>query len=278
MTIVNIPAGYFLMGAADTDSHARADEKPQQKIYLDSFWIDRVDVSVAQFQSFVEATGYRTDAEKGCCAKEYAQLGGMVYSPIETWALRAYWLYPEGPTAAADGGLASPLYPVVQVSWNDAREYCAWAGRRLPTEAEWEKAARGTDGRIYPWGKTFDPKRLNYCDLSCVLSWKDLSYDDKYARTSPVGIFPPGASPYDVLDMAGNVWQWVNDFYDFRGYSGYPTANPPGVESGPTHVLRGGSWVDTPNRVTTTARSSQPPDARDDATGFRCAADGAALP
>jgi serine/threonine-protein kinase len=282
MTLVYIPAGDFLFGAADSDPQAHDDEKPPQTIYLDAFWIDKVDVRVAQFQDFVKATGYQTDAEKGCCEKDYTQVGGMVYSPIETWAFGAYWLYPEGPTLAPDGGLASPQHPVVQVSWNDAAAYCKWAGRRLPTEAEWEKAARGTGGFIYPWGMTFDPKRLNYCDRSCVSNvatqWRDTNYDDTYARTNPVGIFPPGASPYGVLDMAGNVWQWVNDFYDFRGYYGYPTANPPGVESGTTHVLRGGSWIDSFNRVTTTARSSQPPDARDDASGFRCAADGTTLP
>jgi serine/threonine-protein kinase len=278
MPMVHIPAGYFLLGAADADSRAKDDEKPQQKIYLDAFWIDRMDVSVAQFQDFVTATGYQTDAEKGCCEKEFAKQGGRVYAPIEVWAYGASWLYPEGPTATADGGLASPQRPVVQVSWNDAKAYCAWAGRRLPTEAEWEKAARGTEGLTYPWGKIFDPKRLNYCDESCVATWHDRNYDDTYARTSPVGYFPAGASPFGVLDMAGNVWQWVNDFYDFRGYYRFPTANPPGVESGPTHVLRGGSWIDTADRVRTTARSSQVPDARDDVSGFRCAADGTALP
>jgi eukaryotic-like serine/threonine-protein kinase len=278
MTVIYIPAGDFLLGAADSDSKAQDDEKPQQKIYLDAFWIDRLEVTVAQFQDFVTATGYQTDAEKGCCEKEYSKTGGMVYAPIETWAYKASWLYPQGPTALADGGLASPQRPVVQVSWNDARAYCAWAGRRLPTEAEWEKAARGADGLIYPWGMTFDPKRLNFCDMSCVAKWKDLSYEDSYARTSPAGVFAAGASPYGVLDMAGNVWEWVNDFYDFRGYYRYPTANPPGVESGRTRVLRGGSWIDTVDRVRATARSSQPPDARNDVSGFRCAADGTTLP
>ena len=279
MTMVYIPAGDFLMGAAPSDQQAYADEKPQIKVYLDAFWIDRVDVSVTQFQRFVEETGYKTDAEMGAGEKEYVQTGGKVYSPSEAWALKAYWLYPEGPIAAADGGLASPKYPVVQVSWNDANAYCKWAGRRLPTEAEWEKAARGPKGLIYPWGMIFDPQSLNYCDRSCVLSWKDkiYTYDDRYARSSPVGIFPSGASPYDVLDMAGNVRQWVNDFYDHRGYEGYPTANPPGPESGITHVLRGGSWADTSDKVRTTARFSQVPYARDDAIGFRCAADDTAL-
>ncbi len=272
MVMVYIPAGDFLLGAAENDPLAKNDEKPQQKIYLDAFWIDRLPISVAQFGDFVTATGYRTDAERGCCEKDNAKTGGMVYAPIQAWAVRASWQYPEGPTAAADGGVASPKRPVVQVSWNDARAYCAWAGRRLPTEAEWEKAARGPSGLIYPWGMTFDPKRLNFCDQSCVAQWKDLSNDDTYARTSPVGFFPAGASPYGVLDMAGNVWQWVNDFYDFRGYYGYPAANPVGVEAGPTHVLRGGSWIDTADRVRTTARSSQAPDARNDVSGFRCAA------
>jgi formylglycine-generating enzyme required for sulfatase activity len=104
-----------------------------------------------------------------------------------------------------------------------------------------------------------------------------MTFDDTYARTSPTGIFPAGASPYDVLDMAGNVWQWVNDFYDFRGFYRFPTANPPGVEAGTAHVLHGGSWIDTLEKTRTTARSNLVPDGRNDVVGFRCAADAAGI-
>ena len=266
MTIVYIPAGEFLLGSSDDDPDAQEDEKPQQTIYLDAFWIDRTEITVAQFQDFVNQTGYVTEAEQ--------EGGGVVYSPDAVSVRSASWKLPQGGGAPP----ATGRQPVVQVSWNDARAYCEWAGRRLPTEAEWDKAARGTEGWIYPWGDQFDGLRLNFCDKRCGAPWRNADYDDTFARAGNVGIFPAGASPYDVLDMSGNVWEWVNDFYDFRGYYRFPTANPPGVESGTQHVVHGGSWIDTPDRVRVGARLALAPSARSNVTGFRCAVSASAVP
>jgi formylglycine-generating enzyme required for sulfatase activity len=266
MTLVYIPPGEFLFGAADTDPIAREDERPQMSVYLDGYWIDRSEVTVAQFQEFVSNTGYVTDAERGCCDGEYGEPGGLVYAPGPQYVGSANWRLPQGGGAQE----ASPRHPVVQVSWNDASAYCAWAGRRLPTEAEWEKAARGADGRLFPWGDDFDGQRLNFCDRNCTADWKVLA-DDAFPRTGPVGTFDRGASPYDVVDLAGNAWEWVSDFYDFRGHFRVPTANPTGLDEGVTHVLRGGSWLDTADRVRATSRHHNLPDARDNLSGFRCA-------
>jgi len=267
MPMLFVSAGNFLLGSADSDSMSHEDEKPQLVVYLDAFWIDQTEVTVAQFQDFVNATSYVTDAERGCCAGDYAKVGGMVLVPGAVFAKTANWKLPEGSGAA----VALPRRPVVQVSWNDAAAYCQWAGRRLPTEAEWDKAARGTQGLIYPWGNAFKEGLTNFCDKNCGANWHNINYDDASGRTSNVGLFPKGASPYGALDMSGNVWEWVNDFYDFRGYYRFPTANPPGL-SGTAHVIRGGSWADTLDRVRASARASNLPDGRDNATGFRCAA------
>ncbi len=266
MTIVYIPAGEFLLGSSDDDPEAQEDEKPQQTIYLDAFWIDRTEVTVAQFQEFVNQTGYVTEAEQ--------EGGGVVYSPDAVSVRSASWKLPQGGGAPP----ATGRQPVVQVSWNDARAYCEWAGRRLPTEAEWDKAARGTEGWIYPWGDQFDGLRLNFCDKRCSAPWRNGDYDDTFARAANVSVFPAGASPYDALDMSGNVWEWVNDFYDFRGYYRFPTANPPGVESGTQRVARGGSWIDTPDRVRAGARLALAPNVRNNVTGFRCAVSASAVP
>jgi len=191
----------------------------------------------------------------------------VVFAPNPQFVASATWRMPLGNGAQEAG----PRQPVVQVSWNDAAAYCEWAERRLPTEAEWEKAARGMEAFLYPWGAEFDGRRLNYCDRNCGADWHG-SDDDTFARQGTVGVFPAGASPYNALDMAGNVWEWVNDFYDFRGYFKVATANPPGVEAGLTHVLRGGSWLDSAERTRTTARNHNVPDGRNNVTGFRCAA------
>jgi len=280
MTLVYIPAGDFLLGSANTDPGAREDEKPQERISLDAFWMDQTEVTVDRFAQFVIETGYQTDAERGCCEGSHSKPGGLVYAPgadgalTTTFVERANWRLPDGPGVEE----ALPRRPVVQVTWNDAKKYCEWARRRLPTEAEWDKAARGTNGLIYPWGNDFDGAKVNFCDKSCAANWHNASVDDGWTRTSNVGVFPNGASPFGLFDMSGNVWELVNDLYDFRGYFRFPTANPPGAETGTTHVIRGGSWLDTSDRVRPSARDQRLPDSRDNTTGFRCAADASAFP
>jgi len=234
--MVYVPAGEFTMGSDEGDS----DEKPVHTVYLDAFYIDKTEVTNAQYQKCVEA---------GACQAP----------TICDWGEPTY-----GDASKAD-------HPVVCVSWDGAKAYCEWAGKRLPTEAEWEKAARGTDGRVYPWGNTFDGSRLNFCDRNCESDWKDSDADDGYAQTALVGSYPQGASPYGALDMAGNVGEWVADWYDSGYYSQSPARNPPGPDSGESRVLRGGSWSGAPLYVRCAIRFWINPDLRYSNLGFRCA-------
>jgi formylglycine-generating enzyme required for sulfatase activity len=243
MVMVDVPAGEFLMGSTDDDSEAYDDDKPQHTVYLDSFWIDRTEVTNAQFRKCVEAGA--------CQAPTTCEWGDPTYN---------------------DGDKAD--HPVVCVICNQAQAYCQWAGARLPTEAEWEKAARGTAGRIYPWGNTFDGTKVNFCDRNCEYDWKDSAIDDGYARTAPVGHYLAGASPYGALDMSGNVWEWVNDWYSSTYYSVSPDSNPQGPDTGEWKVLRGGSWNGNRNAVRAANRSYRYPTTRYSLIGFRCAASG----
>lgn len=270
MEMIFIPPGEFLLGAADADRNAEPFEKPQLRVYLNGFWIDKHEVTMGQFQDFVNETGYKTTAQNPVGSfGEYVDWGGLVFAPTETrFVLNATYLQPEGPGTDA----ATAFSPVVQVSWQDAQAYCRWAGRRLPTEAEWEKAARGDDGRLYPWGNTFDKTdgtRANYCDRNCRFIQRNPEADDGATRRQDVGKYPAGASPYGVLDMAGNVQEWVDALFDIRGYFRFPTPNPSGTE----YVVRGGSWLDKAEGIRATVKTKYPPYARNNITGFRCAAD-----
>jgi formylglycine-generating enzyme required for sulfatase activity len=230
--MVSVAAGEFTMGSDEGDPG----EKPVHTVYLDGFYIDETEVTNAQYRKCVEA---------GACD-----------APLNT-------------TYYDNADYAQ--HPVVYVSWNDANAYCRSVGKRLPTEAEWEKAARGTDRLIYPWGNTFDGTKLNFADKNTNLDWSDSNWDDGYADTAPVGSYPDGASPYGALDMAGNVWEWVADWYDLGYYDQSPERNPPGPDSGEHRVLRGGSWSNQAYRVRSAARGTGDPFYRSDNVGFRCA-------
>ncbi len=221
--MVYVPAGEFLMGSPDGEGYD--DEHPLHTVYLDAFWIDKTEVTNAMYQQCVNA---------GVCQENH------------------------------DYGVAfnGPDQPVVGVNWYDAKTYCEWVGKRLPTEAEWEKAARGTDGRKYPWGnQSPNCSLLNYVSHggACV------------GRTAPVGSYPAGASPYGALDMAGNVWEWVSDWYNANYYINSPPSNPTGPNSGEKRSLRGGGWRYNADYVRVPRRGKGFEGVRRDYGGFRCA-------
>ncbi|MFN3680539.1 MAG: formylglycine-generating enzyme family protein [Nitrospira sp.] len=226
--MVMIPAGPFIRGTEE----GGFDERPSQVIYLDEFFIDRYEVTNHQYQQFVVATGHR---KPGLPAR-YVKGGGKMKGPNQ---------------------------PVVYVSWEDADAYCRWKGRRLPTEAEWEKAMRGTDGRLWPWGNK---------ELVNGANWARVY--DGYEVSAPVGSFKMDQSPYGVMDGAGNVMEWVADWYQEEYYHDSPERNPMGPEFGTYRVLRGGGYTTTGADVRITSRSKMMPDFRDETIGFRCAMSG----
>lgn len=257
MPLVCVPAGEFSMGTDGIEG-----ESPQHTVSLSAFWIDQWEVTNAMFAAFVQATGYQTQAEAL----------GNAWGFDGSWrdVPGADWRHPDGPSSSIAG---LEHHPVVQVSWFDAQAYCQWAGRQLPSEAQWEKAARGPDGRSYPWGNTFDCHLANTDDETQI----DISYVagggscDGFDRTAPVGSFPGGASPYNALDMAGNVLEWVADWYDSNYYSLSPSLDPTGPENGTQRSLRNGSWYTSEGTVRTAQRSRAEPTARLNTLGFRCA-------
>ncbi|HBE74098.1 MAG TPA: hypothetical protein DDW31_08470 [candidate division Zixibacteria bacterium] len=210
--LIEIPEGSFFMGANDGEEN----EKPIHSVYLVKYFIGKYEVTVSQFSEFVKATGYKADNDDSY--EEHIKHG---YSTefCNPWYKPKYQ--------------QSENYPVVNISWNDAKAYCDWAGLRLPTEAEWEKAARGKDKRKYPWGNKWNNTKCN-----------SGSKDDGFLYASPVGSFKGDLSPYGCYDMAGNVSEWCNDWYDENSYKYFNTNNPKGPERSHNRVTRGGSWAD----------------------------------
>jgi formylglycine-generating enzyme len=224
---VAVPAGWFLMGSDD----GRRSNQPQHRVYLDSFFIQRIEVSREEFARFVDATSYQA----------------------------AGW---EGISDESDANL-----PVVGVLWQDASAYCEWTGMRLPSEAEWEKAARGEDGRNYPWGAEWDSARANTADGGPM-------------ALQPVESHPNGASTYGALNMAGNAAEWVADYFSFDYYLNAPAHNPEGPSQIMDHVIRGGSYLSPSEYATTYFRDSSHSVRPNQRVGFRCAlsAEAAELP
>jgi len=220
--VSDAPMVYVPAGDFTMGSNDYDSEKPPHTVYLDAFWIDKFEVTNALYKKCVDV--------------------GKCSAPSERKFYNAQY----------------DNYPVIYVSWNDANAFCAWAGKRLPTEAEWEKSARGTDGRVYPWGSAFDKNLVN-------------SFEGGKGDTTTVGSYPGGVSPYGAMDMAGNVWEWVADWYDEKYYSNSPRNNPKGPSSGQYRVLRGGSWVGLQKGVRASVRFLNLPDDRSSGVGFRCA-------
>ncbi|MBN1960302.1 MAG: SUMF1/EgtB/PvdO family nonheme iron enzyme [Deltaproteobacteria bacterium] len=277
MTQVYVPAGAFTMGSSDKSikrylAQCKAckgewfvDQKPQHQVTLDAFWIDKTEVTNAMFEQFVAATGYRTEGEI---------LGsGIVFNQAaKDWRLvqGADWRHPQGPQSNL---LGLDNHPVVHVTQSDAIAYCEWAGRRLPTEAEWEKAARCTDRREYPWGnEPVSQDRANFADRNLAIWSGNSAIDDGAVFTAPVGSYTGGASPYGVLDLAGNVSERVADRYGETYYAASTDHNPSGPWSREYVVTRGGSWSRAERYLQSTYRVRYYRHNRAAALGFRCAA------
>ncbi|MEM7111885.1 MAG: SUMF1/EgtB/PvdO family nonheme iron enzyme [Chloroflexota bacterium] len=237
-TVVYVSAGSFMMGSREDELNVDKDEFPQHAVTLTGYWIDQFEVSNER---------YRICVNDGVCAASLL---------------------------ATDSNFNDTNQPVVGISWHNAVAYCKWAGGRLPTEAEWEYAARGAENQIFPWGNELDGNYLNFCDANCEYTdWKDESYNDGYKQTAPIGTYVENKSWVAVYDMPGNVWEWVNDWYDPNYYERSPVVNPTGPANGTTKVIRGGSWFNEIQKARATHRSVKNPSAASNTIGFRCVQD-----
>lgn len=290
--MVWVPGGTFWMGSEDENAR---DARPVHKVTLNGFWMDRTEVTNRQFERFVRETGYVTVAEKAPDPKDFPGApkellvpGSLVFTPpagrvsledhLAWWRYvpGANWKHPNGPTSTIVG---LEDHPVVQVCWDDAVAYARWAGKRLPTEAEWEYAARGgLDRKRYCWGDDLLPEGKWRVNNWQGLFPKENSRTDGFAATAPVGSFPPNG--YGLVDMAGNVWEWCADWYR-PGYDARRDRDPRGPESSfdpsepnvPKRVQRGGSFLCSDvycTRYLPGARGKGATDSGASHVGFRC--------
>ncbi len=296
--MVDIPGGTFRMG---NDTGA-ADERPAHEVTLRGFRMDKTEVTNGQFARFIKATGYVTIAERTPSRAKYPDAdpknlvpGSAVYAAVESdvhgWEgvtpVPPWWRYVRGACWRRPTGRGSDIRgkkndPVVHIAWDDAVAYCEWAGKRLPTEAEWEYAARGgRTGDEYCWGAAPQGQGGKwYANTYQGTFPRHDAADDGYSTVAPVRQYPPNG--YGLFDMSGNVWEWCADWYDSEYYAHSPKANPPGPEIGeqeggqPQRVRRGGSFLCADSyckRYTPHARDKNPPDSGASHTGFRCVQD-----
>ncbi|GAB3260928.1 formylglycine-generating enzyme family protein [Arthrobacter pigmenti] len=273
-----LPAGTFEMGDSFGEGCPSDGEQPVHPVFLDSFRVDVTTVTNARFAEFIEATGYRTESEifgtsavfhLAAQADSSDILGRAPGAPWWLIVRGADWAHPSGPDSHWSN---MPDHPVVQVSWNDAQAYCRWTGRRLPTEAEWEYAARGgLHNRRYPWGdELLDADGSHHCNIWQGTFPTHNLLDDGYLTTSPVGSFPPNG--HGLFEVSGNVWEWCNDWFLPKYYRHSPDRNPPGPTIGTCRVMRGGSYLchdSYCNRYRVAARSANTPDSASGNCGFR---------
>lgn len=284
--MVHLQGGTFLMGTEDEEGFPADGEGPVREVTLDGFYMDRTTVTNEQFAAFVKATRYRTDAEKFGYSyvfhlllspplRRQLILAGRTLKGLEWWihVEGADWQHPEGP---GSGWVQRKKHPVVHVSWRDAQAYCEWAGKRLPTEAEFEYAARGgLVQKRYPWGDTLEPGGQHHCNI-----WQGRFPDhntkaDGFIGTAPARHYPPNG--FGLYQMAGNVWEWVFDWWSTDFHVNGPRVNPTGPPLGDRRVTRGGSYLchhSYCNRYRVAARTSNTPDSSTGNTGFRCVRDG----
>ncbi|KPM52456.1 serine/threonine protein phosphatase [Frankia sp. CcI49] len=277
--MIKLPGGRFLMGTEDEEGYPADGEGPIREIDLSPFAIEATTVTNAQFATFVKATGYATDAERhdfsfvfeGFLSEEVATSSPVVHE-VPWWhaVAGAFWKHPEGPGSSI---ASRQNHPVVHVSWNDAQAYCAWAGTRLPSEAEWEYAARGgLEQRRYPWGDELTPKGRHQCNI-----WQGVfptvnTGADGYLGTAPARAYRPNG--HGLYNVVGNVWEWCADWFSADFHATGPRSNPTGPPSGLAKVMRGGSHMchsSYCNRYRVAARSSNTPDSSAGNIGFRVA-------
>jgi sulfatase modifying factor 1 len=281
--MVKLDRGRFLMGTDNKDGFPADGEGPVRTVTLDPFYLDASPVTNQQFAEFIRKTGYKTESErfgwsfvfrKHIAPEDMNRLIDDTVRGVEWWCKvnGARWEHPEGPDSSIE---ARADYPTVHVSWNDALAYCEWAGKRLPTEAEWEYAARGgLEQKIYPWGDELTPDGKHLCNIWQGEFPENDTAEDGYSAPAPVNAFPPNL--YGFNTITGNAWEWCSDWFHPSYHVTAAKRNPIGPPAGTNKVMKGGSYLchaSYCNRYRVAARTSNTPDSATTNISFRCARD-----